>query len=61
MSAGIESKAKGTRGSWLVLSEWEEKADGWHRVAVKSARVDGAKIKADTFYVLKRGKFVKAD
>ena len=55
ISIGIEGKAKASIGSFIVLAEWK---DG-HRVSVKSALVDGKKIKADTFYTLKLGKFVE--
>ena len=33
----------------------------WHRVAVKAFKVDGKRIKPDTFYMLKDGKAVKED
>ena len=57
ISIGIEGKAKASLGSFIVLAEWK---DG-HRISVKSALVDGKKIKADTFYTLKRGKWARAD
>jgi len=57
ISVGRGSKAKASLSSFIVLAEWKE----GHRVSVKSVQVDGKKIKADTFYTLKRGKFVKAD
>jgi hypothetical protein len=55
-SLGIAGQAKGSKGNWLVLAEW---VDG----KIKSmgiAIVDGKKIKADTFYTLKDGKFMEA-
>ena len=60
---GIDSKAKAALGGWLVLAEWkyDEEAYQWHRVAVKSRKVDGKKIKADTFYKLIDGKFVEVE
>jgi len=57
-SLGIEGKAMGKKGCWLVLSEWKEKDYSWHRINVKSVRVDGKKIKEDVWYTLKGGKFV---
>jgi hypothetical protein len=57
---GIEGKAKGNTGCWLTLAEWEYRKDGWHRIKVKTTKVDGKKIKADTFYCLKDGKFTEA-
>ena len=61
MATGIKGKAKGERSSWLVLAEWEERKDGWHIKDVKSVAVDGKKIKEDTFYTLKGGKFVEVE
>ena len=58
---GIEGKAKGALGCWIVCAEWEIKNDGWHIKCVKAAAVDGEKIKADTWYILKDGEFVEAD
>ena len=59
--AGNGSIAKGKVGSWITLSEWkwsdEENAD--IPVCVKTEKIDGVKIKADTFYKLKNGEFVE--
>jgi len=56
---GIQSRASGSLGCWLVLVEWkEDKGHGWHIKSVKSVMVDGKKIKADMFYELRKGKFV---
>lgn len=60
VSFGIESKAAGALGCYIVLAEWKEAKDGWHIKTVKCAKVDGEKIKANTFYRLKNGKFVEA-
>ena len=57
---GIEGKAKGALGCWIVCAEWENKNTGWHIKCVKAAAVDGDKIKADTWYMLKDGEFVEA-
>jgi hypothetical protein len=54
-SFGCEGKAKGALGNWIVLAEW---GDGKIK-HMGLARVDGKKIKADTFYVLKGGKFTE--
>ena len=56
------NKAKGKKGSWLVLAEWvyndiEEK---YIPVCVKAAQIDGAVIKEDTFYKLENGEFKEA-
>ena len=50
---GINNIAKAEKGSWIVLAEW---IDG-KPVCVKARKVDGKKIKANTFYRLKDGKF----
>ena len=60
VSLGIKGKAKGILDSFLIISEWEEIAEKWHRVDVKSVKVDGKKIKANIFYILKNGKFMEA-
>ena len=57
---GIEGKAKGALGCWIVCAEWENKNEGWHIKCVKAAAVDGENIKADTWYMLQDGEFVEA-
>ena len=57
VAIGMNSAAKAVLGNWIVLSEYKE--NGIVK-AVKTAKVDGKKIQADTFYTLKKGKFVKA-
>ena len=49
-------------GCWIVLAEWSESSDleKVKPIGVKAAKVDGKKIKADTWYELKAGKFVEA-
>ena len=56
---GIEGKAKGALGCWIVCAEWENKTEGWHIKCVKAAAVDGERIKADTWYMLRDGEFVE--
>ena len=58
-SLGIEGKAMGALGCWIVCAEWEYGDTGWHRKDVQCARVDGVKIKPDVFYILKNGEFVE--
>ena len=55
--------AKAGQGGWIVIAEWEydEEKCEWHRINLKSARVDGKKIKADTWYKLENGKFVEVN
>ncbi|MGH7593393.1 MAG: DUF7666 domain-containing protein, partial [Gemmatimonadales bacterium] len=60
VSLGIEGKAKGAVGCWLTLAEWKEEKYDWHRIDVQTVLVDGKTIRADVFYVLKKGEFVEA-
>ena len=55
--SGYQSKAKGAKGCWLVLTERD---DGMHIVDVQAVMVDGETIKADTFYTLKGKKIIEA-
>jgi len=60
-STGIESQAKASLGSWIILAEWKQDKDyNWNIKEIKTAKIDGKKLKADTFYKLKNGKFIKA-
>ena len=55
-SIGVQATAKSALGNWIVLAEYKE---GTREVlTVKTAKVDGKKLKADTFYKLKKGKFI---
>ena len=60
--AGHNSIAKGKVGSWITLSEWKpsDKESAWIPICVKTRRIDGRRIKADTYYKLVDGKFVEA-
>lgn len=58
VSLGALAQARGGIGSWLVLAE--RASDGVTIVNIKTARVDGIHIKADTFYALVDGEFVEA-
>ena len=57
--AGIDSHAKAKKGSWITLAEWEwnEEKENYIPICVKTEYVDGERIKADVFYVLKDGEF----
>ena len=58
---GENSIAKAEKGSYIVLTEWviDEKNIELILKNAKMAYVDGEKIKANTFYKLKNGKFVE--
>ena len=55
LAGGYKSMAKGALGCWLVLAERDDEN---HILSVKAIKVDGARIKADTFYMLKDGEVV---
>jgi hypothetical protein len=59
---GIENKAKASLGSWIVLTEWgQDNNYNWYIKNIKSAKIDGKKLRPDVFYSLKNGKFIKAE
>ena len=58
--AGKRGKVKGPVGTWITLAEyggWD--GSGYPCICVKSAKIDGEELKADTFYTLKNGEFVE--
>ena len=63
VSAGADCKIKGIVGCWITLAEWDYVSRLGHSVpvCVKSAKIDGKKLKADTWYELKNGAFVEAE
>ena len=59
---GKDSKAKGSLGCWIILTErgeWD--GDTYPILDVKSFKVDGEIIKADTWYTLIDGKAVEVE
>ena len=54
------AKAKAGLRSVIVLTEWEWVDNEYTPKAVKAEIVDGERIKADTWYILKDGEFVEA-
>ena len=58
---GVEGKVKACQGGWIVAAEWKDTATGFELIGVLSAKVDGDTIKADTWYMVKDGKFVETD
>ena len=57
VSLGVKGRAKGNVGCWIVLAEWD--SESRHRINVKSFYVDGEKVKANTFYILRNGELVE--
>ena len=59
---GKDSKAKGALGCWIVLTErgdWN--GEVYPIIEVKAFKVDGEKIKTDTFYQLINGEAVEVE
>ena len=54
---GIRNVIKGKRGNWIVLAEYDE---NYKVVGVVSGKIDGNKIKEDTYYKAEGGEFVEA-
>ena len=59
---GKSSIARAPKGSWITLAEWVKinkpgEKENWKLKCVKTERVDGERIKEDTFYKLADGKF----
>jgi len=53
---GCNGQIKGKVNCWITLAEYD---DNGEVKCVKSAQIDGKKIKADTFYMLKDKKFAE--
>lgn len=61
MAAGNNSIAKAKIGSWIALAEWDCINGVWIPICVKTEKVDGERIKADTFYKLVDGEFKEVE
>ena len=62
IATGYLGKVKGALGCWIACAEWAKNDNGtWHPVDFKAVRVDGEKVKADTWYRLENGKFVEVN
>ena len=61
MSAGIDGKVKAAVGNWIAIAEWKMKDSHFAPVGIVSAQVDGEKVKADTWYMVKNGQLVEAE
>ena len=61
MAAGRDSIAKAKIGSWITLAEWDCIDGVWIPICVKTEKVDGEHIKADTFYKLVNGEFKEVE
>jgi hypothetical protein len=61
MAAGNDSIAKAKIGSWITLAEWDCINGVRIPICVKTEKVDGERIKADTFYKLINGEFKEVE
>ena len=61
MAAGNNSIAKAKIGSWITLAEWDCINGVLTPICVKTEKVDGERIKADTFYKLVNGEFKEVE
>ena len=70
MAWGYKGKAKGVKGSFLVLADWKcngnesssyWKEDMWELKDAVIVRVDGETIKEDTWYTMVDGKVVNEE
>lgn len=59
--AGQGCAVKGKKGTWITLAEWKWINSECVPVCVKTKKIDGVKIKEDTFYILKNGKFTEIE
>ena len=58
VSWGRRGKARGEKGCYLVLAEYD---DDNNLVCAKMEKVDGKRIKENTFYTMKNGEFAVAE
>ena len=55
---GYQGKAKGDKDCWIVCTEQDK---DYNILCVKAVKVDGEKIKENTFYTLKNGEFIESE
>ena len=60
---GYHAKAKGIRGSRIVLADWEYNNNTykWEFKGAKMVKIDGKKYKADVWYTMKNGQIVEVE
>ena len=61
IATGIGSKAKGALGCYIAVAEWVEDGWNWKLKDFQACKVDGERIKENTFYKLENGEFVEAE
>jgi len=62
-AVGRQASAKGTKGCWLVIAEWQEanRAEDIKPIGIVAVQVDGKKVKENVFYKVKGGKLVESE
>ena len=62
LAAGVDCKAMGALGCWIVLTErvWDDEGNYYRIKEVRALEVDGVNIKPDVWYMLKDGEVVEA-
>lgn len=58
---GNHTRVRAKKGSWITLTEWKMISGVLKVSCVKTEYVDGERIKEDTFYTIKNGKFVEVN
>ena len=64
---GYHGKARGVKGAYLVLADWEGDENNyctqelWSLKGAKMVRVDGKNIKENTWYTMKNGEIVESE
>lgn len=62
-ATGINNRVKAALGNWITLTEWvfDTEEEQYIPICVKSAQIDGEKLKPDTWYTLENGEFTEVD
>ena len=61
LAAGVECKAMGALGCWIILTErvWDDKGNNYRIKEVRALEVDGVNIKPEVWYMLKDGEVIE--
>jgi len=61
LAAGLECKAMGALGCWIVLTEreWDNEGNYYRIKEVRALEVDGVNIKPEVWYMLKDGEVIE--
>lgn len=61
LAAGVECKAMGSLGCWIVLTErvWDNEGQYYRIKEVRALEVDGVNVKPEVLYMLKNGELVE--